>query len=83
LKLEFDSTLLPLELAIENGISLGLGGIAKGELSLGFLLDLKKSNITMYFHVLSTGAIQAFQIKKMHTKDKSKGRLKNTNIESL
>jgi hypothetical protein len=83
LKSKFDSTLQPLELAIENGIGLGLGRITKGELSLGFMLDLKKSNITMSFHVFSTGAIQAFQIKKMHTKHKSKGRLKNTKKERL
>jgi hypothetical protein len=62
LKSKFESTLLPLELVIENGIGLDLRGITKEELSSGFLLDLKKSNITMSFHVLSTGAIQAFQI---------------------
>jgi hypothetical protein len=83
LKSKFDSTLLPLELIIENGIGLGLGRIKRGELSLGFLLDLKKINIIMFFCVFSTSAIQAFQIKKMHTKDKSKGKLGNTNKEIL
>jgi hypothetical protein len=78
LKSKFESTLLPLELVIENGIGLDLRGITKEELSSGFLLDLKKSNITMSFHVFSTGAIQAFQIKKLHTKDKSKGRKTQT-----
>jgi hypothetical protein len=78
LKSKFESTLLPLELVIENGIGLGLRGITKEELSSGFLFDLKKSNIIMSFHVFSTGAIQAFQIKKMHTEDKSKGRKTQT-----
>jgi hypothetical protein len=33
-------------------------------LSLGFLLDLKKLNITLSFCVLSIGAIQTFQLKE-------------------
>jgi hypothetical protein len=53
LKLKFDSTLLPFQLATKNGIGLGLGRITIKELALGFLLDLKKLYITMSFCVLS------------------------------
>ncbi len=64
LKLEFDPTLLPFEFVTKNGIGLGLGRITRRKLSLGFLLDLKKLNITLSFCVLSIGAIQTFQLKE-------------------
>jgi hypothetical protein len=48
LKSKFDLTLNPLELAIENGIGLGLGRIIRKELSLRFLLDLKKPDINVF-----------------------------------
>ncbi len=41
------------------------------------MLDLKKSNNSMSFHEI-IGAI-VFELKKIHTKKRSKGRLKNTN----
>jgi hypothetical protein len=53
LKLEFDSTLQPFQLATKNGIGLGLRRITRRELSLRFLLDLKKLNNIMSFCVLS------------------------------
>ncbi len=53
LRLESDSTLQPFQLATKNGIGLGLRWIIRRELSLGFLLDLKKLSNTMFFCVLS------------------------------
>jgi len=43
---------LPLELVAKNGIGLHLGGITRGEVPLGFLLDLKKLNNMVSFCVL-------------------------------
>ncbi len=42
LKFEFESTLLPLELVVENGMGLGLVRSRRGQVSSWFLLDLKK-----------------------------------------
>lgn len=77
MKSKFDSTLLSLQLATKNGIGFGLGRITRIKMFVGFMLDLKKSNNSMSFHEI-IGAI-VFELKKIHTKKRSKGRLKNTN----
>jgi hypothetical protein len=65
--------LLPLQLTTKNGIGLGLRGITRREMSIGFMFDLKKSNNTMSFHE-TIGAI-VFQFKKIHTeKEKTKSK---------
>jgi hypothetical protein len=64
LKSKFDSTMLPLQLATKNGIGFDFKGITKGEMSVGFMLDLKKSNNIMSFHETISAIV--LQLKKIH-----------------
>jgi hypothetical protein len=69
-------TLFPLELASNNGIDLGLRRITRGgEESRGFLLDLKKLDITLFFFGVNVGAI-VFQLQSANIQQKifKKGR---------
>jgi hypothetical protein len=72
---------LPFQLATKNGIGFSLGRITKEEMSIGFMLDLKKLNNTMSF--CETIGVTIHQLKKIHRKKRSKGRLKNTNNTNL
>ncbi len=56
--------MLPLQLATKNGIGFDFKGITKGEMSVGFMLDLKKSNNIMSFHETISAIV--LQLKKIH-----------------
>lgn len=73
LKSEFDSTLLPLELVVENGMGLGLVGSKNRQMSSWFLLDWKKlHNITFLcpFHICHSSLSNQIYI---YTKKETKG----------
>jgi hypothetical protein len=57
--------LFPLELALDNGIDLGLGWIIRGEKSWGFSLDLEKLDNTLSFFCVNALQLQSAYKKKM------------------
>ncbi len=52
------------------GIGFDLKGITKGEMSVGFMLDLKKSNNIMSFHETISAIV--LQLKKIHKNKKQR-----------
>ncbi len=68
-----DPTLFPLELASKNAIDLSLKRIIRGEESWGFLLDLKKLDIALFFLCVNVGAI-VFQLQSANIQQKNKNK---------
>jgi hypothetical protein len=52
--IKFESTLFLFELASKDGIEQNLGRITKGDDSLGFKLELKKSKMIDIYFTIST-----------------------------
>jgi hypothetical protein len=75
--------LLPLELTAKNGINLRLGEVIIRESVYKIRARLEEIKQHGVLLCPSIGAIQAFQIKKIYTKNRNKVKLRNTNMASL